>query len=220
MLPPQGGARTNGHSDIVKLTRCHGAVRSCHVPERRPEPLGPGDDARRARGHAEPRIPSEHVADLGLPVDVPSTALFTDQYELTMLQAALAAGTADRRSVFEVFTRRLPEGRRYGVVAGTGRVLDAVENFRFDADVLGFLRERGHRRRADLRVAGLVPLQRRHLGLPGGRGLLPGLADHAGRGHLRRVRAAGDRDPLDPQPRLGGRRRRLPDGLGRRRTGR
>ncbi|OIK24584.1 nicotinate phosphoribosyltransferase [Streptomyces malaysiense] len=72
---------------------------------------------------------------------VPSTALFTDQYELTMLQAALKAGTAERRSVFEVFTRRLPEGRRYGVVAGTGRVLDAVENFRFDEDQLGFLRE-------------------------------------------------------------------------------
>ncbi|MEN8650158.1 nicotinate phosphoribosyltransferase [Streptomyces sp. 21So2-11] len=82
-----------------------------------------------------------NTADLGLPVDVPSTALFTDQYEFTMLQAALKAGTADRHSVFEVFTRRLPEGRRYGVVAGTGRVLDAVENFRFDADVLGFLRE-------------------------------------------------------------------------------
>ncbi|MCW8381587.1 nicotinate phosphoribosyltransferase [Streptomyces justiciae] len=84
-----------------------------------------------------------NTADLGLPVDVPSTALFTDQYELTMLQAALKAGTAERRSVFEVFTRRLPDGRRYGVVAGTGRVLDAVENFRFDAGVLGFLRERG-----------------------------------------------------------------------------
>ncbi|MFI2432497.1 nicotinate phosphoribosyltransferase [Streptomyces sp. NPDC018693] len=81
-------------------------------------------------------------ADLGLPVDVPSTALFTDHYELTMLQGALKAGTAGRRSVFEVFTRRLPNGRRYGVVAGTGRVLDAVENFRFDPGVLGFLRER------------------------------------------------------------------------------
>ncbi|MFE7115674.1 nicotinate phosphoribosyltransferase [Streptomyces sp. NPDC057654] len=82
-----------------------------------------------------------NAADLGLPVEVPSTALFTDRYELTMLQAALRAGTADRRSVFEVFTRRLPEGRRYGVVAGTGRVLDAVENFRFDADVLDFMSE-------------------------------------------------------------------------------
>ncbi|GAA2338047.1 nicotinate phosphoribosyltransferase [Streptomyces kunmingensis] len=83
-----------------------------------------------------------NTADLGLPVDVPSTALFTDHYELTMLQAALHGGAADRHSVFEVFTRRLPEGRRYGVVAGTGRVLDAVENFRFDADVLNFLRAR------------------------------------------------------------------------------
>jgi nicotinate phosphoribosyltransferase len=83
------------------------------------------------------------AADLGLPVAVPSTALFTDRYELTMLQAALRSGAAHRRSVFEVFTRRLPEGRRYGVVAGTGRVLDAVENFRFDDTMLEFLaRER------------------------------------------------------------------------------
>ncbi|MFI9718047.1 nicotinate phosphoribosyltransferase [Streptomyces sp. NPDC052396] len=82
-----------------------------------------------------------NAADLGLPVAVPSTALFTDRYELTMLQAALRAGTADRHSVFEVFTRRLPEGRRYGVLAGVGRVLDAVENFRFDPAVLRFLAE-------------------------------------------------------------------------------
>jgi nicotinate phosphoribosyltransferase len=80
-------------------------------------------------------------ADLGRRVGVPSTALFTDQYELTMVQAALKAGTADRRSVFEAFTRRLPDGRRYGVVAGIGRVLDAVENFHFDDEMLTFLRE-------------------------------------------------------------------------------
>ncbi len=83
------------------------------------------------------------MADRGLPVAVPSTALFTDQYELTMLQAALRGGTAERQCVFEVFARRLPEGRRYGVVAGTGRVLDAVENFSFDEKVLDFLRQRG-----------------------------------------------------------------------------
>lgn len=60
-----------------------------------------------------------------------STALFTDHYELTMLSSALANGTADRDCVFEVFARRLPAGRRYGVVAGTARVLEAIENFRF-----------------------------------------------------------------------------------------
>src|SRR6476659_1304792 len=58
-----------------------------------------------------------------------------------MLQAALAAGTADRRAVFELFPRRLPEGRRYGVVAGVGRALDVVERFRFDADAIDVLRE-------------------------------------------------------------------------------
>lgn len=68
-----------------------------------------------------------------------TTALLTDHYELTMVRAALAAGTADRHSVFELFTRRLPEGRRYGVVAGTGRALDAIENFRFDEAEIDFL---------------------------------------------------------------------------------
>ncbi|WP_288047820.1 nicotinate phosphoribosyltransferase, partial [Nocardia sp.] len=48
-----------------------------------------------------------------------------------MLAAALADGSAHRRCTFEVFARRLPNGRRYGVVAGTGRLLDALPRFRF-----------------------------------------------------------------------------------------
>ncbi len=68
-----------------------------------------------------------------------STALFTDRYELTMLQAAIADGTIDRACVFEVFTRRLPRGRRYGVVAGTGRLLQAITQFRFGEDELAQL---------------------------------------------------------------------------------
>ena len=56
-----------------------------------------------------------------------------------MLQAALADGTATRHCVFEVFTRRLPPGRRYGVVAGTGRVLEAIAEFRFTDAELSFL---------------------------------------------------------------------------------
>jgi nicotinate phosphoribosyltransferase len=65
-----------------------------------------------------------------------STALLTDHYELTMLASALADGTAQRPCVFEVFARRLPDGRRYGVVAGTARVLDAIADFKFtDAEL-------------------------------------------------------------------------------------
>ena len=71
----------------------------------------------------------------------PSTALLTDQYELTMIRAALRSKTASRRSVFELFARRLPEGRRYGVVAGVGRALEAIQAFRFDESALNFLLE-------------------------------------------------------------------------------
>ncbi|MET0448572.1 MAG: nicotinate phosphoribosyltransferase [Aeromicrobium sp.] len=70
-----------------------------------------------------------------------TTALLTDRYELTMLQATLRDGTASRSSVFELFARRLSGGRRYGVVAGIGRVLDALEDFRFDEDDIAWLRE-------------------------------------------------------------------------------
>lgn len=71
-----------------------------------------------------------------------STALLTDQYELTMLQAALADSTAGRRCVFEVYTRRLPPGRRYGVLAGTGRVLAALADFRFGTAELDWLSDK------------------------------------------------------------------------------
>jgi nicotinate phosphoribosyltransferase len=70
-----------------------------------------------------------------------STGLLTDHYELTMLAGALRSGVAQRRAVFEVFARHLPHDRRYGVVAGPGRLLDALEAFRFGPDELSFLRE-------------------------------------------------------------------------------
>jgi nicotinate phosphoribosyltransferase len=72
-----------------------------------------------------------------------STALLTDHYELTMLRAALHNGVAGRGSVFEVFARHLPHGRRYGVVAGTGRLLDALAAFRFGEAELDFVGSAG-----------------------------------------------------------------------------
>jgi nicotinate phosphoribosyltransferase len=74
---------------------------------------------------------------------VTTTGLLTDHYELTMIRAAIEGGTAQRRAVFEMFARQLPAGRRYGVVAGTGRFLDALARFRFGPDELDFLRGSG-----------------------------------------------------------------------------
>lgn len=67
------------------------------------------------------------------------TSFFTDHYELTMVDAARKAGTANRKSVFELFARRLPAGRRYGVAAGQGRFLEGLAAFRFDDEQLAFL---------------------------------------------------------------------------------
>lgn len=83
------------------------------------------------------------IASTALLTDHASTALLTDRYELTMLDAALASGIAGRRAVFEVFTRSLPPGRRYGVVAGQGRLLEAVGRFRFGGDELAWLAGEG-----------------------------------------------------------------------------
>ena len=69
-----------------------------------------------------------------------SPALLTDRYELTMIDAALHAGTAHRPSVFELFARRLPDGRRFGVVGGTGRLIEAISEFRFGPDELAWLK--------------------------------------------------------------------------------
>ncbi len=70
-----------------------------------------------------------------------TTALLTDRYELTMLDAALTSGLAGRRSVFEVFARRLPAGRRFGIVAGQGRLAGLLRDLRYDIDDITALRD-------------------------------------------------------------------------------
>ncbi len=72
-----------------------------------------------------------------------TSALQTDRYELTMVAAALRSGLARRRSVFEVFSRKLPTGRPYGVFGGLGRLLDEIEDFSFGPDELGYLESIG-----------------------------------------------------------------------------
>jgi nicotinate phosphoribosyltransferase len=81
--------------------------------------------------------------DTRLEVYDSSTALLTDHYKLAMLASVLADGTADRDCVFEVFARRLPPGRRYGVVAGTSRALAALADFRFSTAQLAHLEASG-----------------------------------------------------------------------------
>jgi nicotinate phosphoribosyltransferase len=79
-----------------------------------------------------------------------TSALLTDRYELTMIDAAIGSGLHERECVFEVFARRLPDGRRYGVVAGTGRLLELIRDFRFRDAELDWLSENAIVRAATL----------------------------------------------------------------------
>lgn len=68
-------------------------------------------------------------------------SLHTDHYELTMVQAALAGGIADRPCVFSAFARRVPGDAPYGVVGGVDAALEAITSFRFTGDDIAALRD-------------------------------------------------------------------------------
>jgi len=71
------------------------------------------------------------------------TALYTDQYQLTMAQAYFMKGHKDDMTVFDYFFRKLPFGGGYAVFAGLEVLLDILENLRFDKNDLKFLKEKG-----------------------------------------------------------------------------
>ena len=71
------------------------------------------------------------------------SVLHTDRYEYSMLQSFIETGRVNDQAVFEVFTRRLPAGRRFGVLAGLGRLLPMIKEFRFDGETLNWLRDSG-----------------------------------------------------------------------------
>jgi nicotinate phosphoribosyltransferase len=66
-------------------------------------------------------------------------SLYTDRYELSMLDGALTSGVINAKATFEIFTRSLPNGYRYGLVGGTGRLLEALGSFSFDDETISWL---------------------------------------------------------------------------------
>src|SRR5215472_2948985 len=108
----QGLSDTGLSADRGRSTSAGAVLTTTHLPLRSLPPVTNSVNYQSQAG-----ADSVGIAQLG-------TALLTDHYELTMLQGSLRSGAAHRRAIFEVFARHLPHGRRYGVVAGTGRLLE------------------------------------------------------------------------------------------------
>lgn len=123
----------------------HDLERACHGADQRIGAMSipVGDVPGVARTSGITATASAHPAASVKGVERPTSALLTDHYELTMVASALQSGVAHRRAVFEVFARRLPSNRAYGVVAGIDRVLDAVSRFQFDDPTVQHLLDTG-----------------------------------------------------------------------------
>jgi nicotinate phosphoribosyltransferase len=75
-------------------------------------------------------------------VELGDLALFTDLYELTMLQAYVAEGL-DEPATFSLFVRRLPGRRNYLLACGLADALALLEQLRFDDKAIAFLESTG-----------------------------------------------------------------------------
>lgn len=71
--------------------------------------------------------------------DFPQAAIFTDLYELTMMQGYHASGRASEWAAFELFFRRVPEDGGYCVAAGINDALEIVPRLKFTSEQLSYL---------------------------------------------------------------------------------
>ncbi|HYA37003.1 MAG TPA: nicotinate phosphoribosyltransferase, partial [Candidatus Methylomirabilis sp.] len=72
-------------------------------------------------------------------IDLEKSALLTDLYQLTMLQAYFEQGM-NEQAVFEFFVRRLPQNRGFLLAAGLEQALQFLENLRFTDAELDWVR--------------------------------------------------------------------------------
>ena len=70
---------------------------------------------------------------------MPSSALSTDLYEVTMMGGYYVAGLT-QRATFDLYVRQLPPARNFLIAAGIEQALEYLEGLRFHPDDIRFLR--------------------------------------------------------------------------------
>lgn len=76
-------------------------------------------------------------------MDKSHLALLCDYYELTMANGYYLAGLRDQITYFDLFFRSVPDRGGYAIFAGLAEVIDYIQNLRFDAEDIDFLRGKG-----------------------------------------------------------------------------
>ena len=66
-----------------------------------------------------------------------------DFYELTMSNGYLAAGVGDKIAYFDAFFREIPDGGGFAIAAGLKQIIEYIQDLRFTADDIAYLRGKG-----------------------------------------------------------------------------
>ncbi|MFE8694800.1 nicotinate phosphoribosyltransferase [Cytobacillus sp. FJAT-53684] len=77
---------------------------------------------------------SSHFAD-------DSLTLHTDLYQINMAETYWEDRIHNRKAIFELYFRKIPFGNGYGIFAGLERVIQFIEQFRFSASDIAYLRD-------------------------------------------------------------------------------
>ena len=72
--------------------------------------------------------------------EMKNKTLMTDYYELTMAQTYFDEGDKDEVMYFDIFFRQNPKNGGYTVAAGLDEIIDYVNNFKFDDDMIDYLK--------------------------------------------------------------------------------
>jgi nicotinate phosphoribosyltransferase len=70
-------------------------------------------------------------------------ALFTDFYELSMMQGYFKSDIKNKKVVFEVFYRKNPFGNSFTIFAGLDQVIEYISNIRFIKEELDYIKRLG-----------------------------------------------------------------------------
>lgn len=75
--------------------------------------------------------------------EIPDPALYTDLYQITMGQGYFRNGLYNKQASFDFFFRRAPFSGGFVVFAGLAELLEVLGRYRFTADEIEWLREKG-----------------------------------------------------------------------------
>ena len=91
-------------------------------------------------------------------MDPATSPLLTDLYQLNMIQAYLDHGDT-QTAVFEFFVRTMPARRGFFLAAGLHQALDFLENLRFSAADIDWLKSTGRFKQNLLDYLARIPLR-------------------------------------------------------------